>query len=789
MRTIKRSQNHSKLAFLGNFPPRQCGIATFTHDLRAAVASQISPQSECAVIAVNDHTASYDYPEEVWFEIAEQDLRDYRLAGEFLHLNGFEVLCVQHEFGIFGGKAGSHVLSLLRTLEIPVVTTLHTVLEQPDPDQLRVMKELSLLSSLLVVMSERGVRMLGDIYGVPEEKIRLIPHGIPDIPFADPNFFKDEFGMAGKKTLLTFGLLSPGKGIENVIRALPAIVSKVPELVYIVLGATHPQLVRQEGEAYRLSLKHLTRQLGVEQHVAFYDRFVEPDELTEFISAADIYLTPYPHREQITSGTLCYAFGCGKAVISTPYWHAEELLADGQGILVPFEDSESIARAALELLLDDTKRHAMRKSAYLAGRHSVWSSVGQQYLTAFRDARVHAARPAVRRYTVETLEKKWTELPETNHDHLERLTDSTGVLQHASYSMPDFNEGYCADDNARALLLTALLEEVGEDPQTLRRETTVYTAFLNYAFHRESGRFRNFMSYDRRWLEEVGSDDSHGRCLWALGACVSHSRYKSLHKWATELFALALPAMDAITSPRAWAFALLGIEEYLGRFEGDRHIAHFRDTLTSRLLDLHRRQSTDDWPWFEPVLSYSNATLSHALIASGRQSHDEQALRTGLESLRWLAHQQTAPEGWFRPIGSNGFFPRGGNRARFDQQPIEAHAMVAAAVEAFEATRDRSWLDEAHRAFEWFFGRNDLGQSLYNPTSGGCHDGLHFDRVNFNQGAESTLAFLLALREMRLLETTTLDTLEPPRGADSKKRINSSPVPMTSPALHESSTA
>lgn len=742
-----------KVAFVADYPPRKCGIATFTHDLRQAVSAQ-QPEVECGVLAVTDVPEGYDYPREVRFKIQEQRLRDYREAADFLRFNGFDVLCLQHEFGIYGGRAGSHILALLEEVRLPIVTTFHTVLTEPSPDQRRVMDQLVRHSERLVVMTERGRSILQEIYRTPPAKIDLIAHGIPDTPFVDPNLRKEQFGVEGKRVLLTFGLLSPSKGIEYVIQALPEITRQHPELIYIVLGVTHPNLLRTEGELYRLSLERLTAKLGMQQHVAFHNRFVELDELKQLIGAADIYITPYLNRAQITSGTLCYAFGCGKAVISTPYWHAEELLADGRGVLVPFKNSGSIASAVNGLFEDEARLGAMCERAYLLGRQTTWDHVAQHYLTSFRQARADHRHHHEPQFAVKTLAQQPLEVPELTLEHVDRLTDSVGIFQHAVYAMPSYSEGYCTDDNARALLLMVLLEPSHRDSPVRRRLATTYAAFVQHAFDSNSHRFRNFMTFDRRWRDEPGSDDCFGRCLWALGVCLGRSRHRSFQKWAAELFLRALPDVESMTSPRAWAYAMLGIQEYRENLRGDREVAALSDRLTARLIDLYDRQSDESWPWFEPVLSYANAQLPHALISSGRHggTDAEQALELGLRTLRWLVAEQTR-DGHFVPIGSDGFYRRGGARARFDQQPIEAHATVSACIGAFEATLDPFWRNEAQRAFEWFLGRNDLDQPLYNPSSGGCYDGLHFDRVNLNQGAESTLAFVLALIEMQTLQT------------------------------------
>lgn len=739
-----------QIAFIGNYLPRQCGIATFTTDLCQAVATKY-PEATCFAIAVNDTAVGYDYPAQVRFELTEQDLASYQRAAAFLNVNNVDLVCLQHEYGIFGGPAGSHILALLRELRMPIVTTLHTVLREPEANQRRVMKELTNLSDRLVVMSRQAVEFLQDIYHVSPEKIDLIPHGIPDVPFVDPNFYKDQFGVEGKQVLLTFGLLSANKGIENVIKALPAILDRHPNVVYLVLGATHPHVKRHEGEMYRLSLQRLAREKGVEESVIFHNRFVSLQELVEFIGAADIYLTPYLNPAQIVSGTLAYTVGAGKAVVSTPYWYAEELLAGGRGRLVPFGDPQAIARQVIELLDNEAERHAMRKRAYTFGRDMIWSNVAHCYMESFerarRERRLHP-RPA---FVIGRLAESQDDLPALKLDHLLRLTDDTGLLQHAIFTIPYYNEGYTTDDNARALVLTVLIEEKeGEMPEEVDRLACRYLAFLWHAFDPQTGRFRNFMAYDRRWLEEVGSEDSHSRALWALGTVLGRSNNEGLRGLAGRLFDKALPSVMEFTSPRAWAFTLLAVHEYLRRFSGDRAAQHIQEGLAARLLDLYHRYSTADWPWFEDIVSYANARLPHALLVCGQELGQPEMIDTGLNSLRWLADIQCAQPGHFIPIGNQGFYRRGETKARFDQQPIEAQAMVSACLEAYRLTDDPRWYQEAQRAFEWFLGRNDLGLPLYDSVSGGCRDGLHPDRVNQNQGAESTLAFLLALVEMHL---------------------------------------
>jgi len=755
MNRYSKHLDSDRIAFIGNYLPRQCGIATFTTDLCEAVAAE-HPGATCISLPVNDIEAGYAYPPKVRFELAEKDIDSYRRAADFLNINSVDVVSLQFEYGIFGGRAGSHILALLRELRMPIVTTFHTILREPDTQQRRVLEEVAALSDRVVVMSERGATFLREIYRVPTAKIDMIPHGIPDLPFVDPGFHKDLFGVEGKIVLLSFGLLSANKGIENVISALPAILAKHPNVVYFIVGATHPQVKQQDGETYRLSLQWLAQEKGVEGQVIFYNQFVTLEELVEFIGATDIYITPYQNPAQIVSGTLAYTLGAGKAVISTPYWYAEEMLADERGALVPFRDPPALAAQVIDLLDNDAKRHAMRKRAYMFGREMIWPRVARRYLESFARARAEKRHFAPNSFAVKPLDKRPGELPPLKLDHLRRMTDDTGMLQHAHFTLPNYREGYTVDDNARALMVSVLADELGhaETSELISR----YLAFICYAFNDETKRFRNFMDYQRNWLEASGSDDSHGRTLWALGTLLGRSSTPGLQSMAGRLFEQALPAVLTTTSPRAWAFALIGIHEYLRRYDGDRRASQVREELAGRLLTLYQANYSNEWCWFEESLSYCNAALPHALLMCGQSIPNSIMNDAALESLTWLAdiQREKTNGGHFVPIGSNGFYRRGGERARFDQQPVEAQAMVSACLEAHRITGDKTWYKEARRAFDWFLGRNDLDLPIYDPTTGGCRDGLHADRPNENQGAESSLAFLQAVLELRLAENTLL---------------------------------
>jgi glycosyltransferase involved in cell wall biosynthesis len=752
---------------IGNYLPRQCGIATFTTDLCAAISAECGT-ARLLALPVNDTEPGYDYPPRVRWSLAQDDLKSYQEAAEFLNFNNIDMVCLQHEYGIFGGPAGSHILQLLRGLKMPVVTTLHTVLREPNPDQLIVMEEILELSDRLIVMSQLSSQFLQEIFKVPGNKIDMVPHGVPDLPFLDPNFYKDRFGVEGKAVLLTFGLLSPNKGIENVIQALPQILSKHKNVVYMVAGATHPHVLRREGDQYRSYLQALAKEVGVESNVIFHNRFVSPEEMVEFIGAADIYITPYRHEAQVVSGTLAYALGAGMAIISTPYWHAIELLDDRRGMLVPFQDPDAIARKTVELLDTPAIRHAMRKRAYLFAREMVWKRVAEGYIESF--ARVcsdRMGRPQVQ-FSARVTQKSLNQLPGSKLNHFNRLTDDTGMLQHAIFTIPNYSEGYTTDDNARALSFTVMLEQRSKE-QLGRPDSVIadlvtrdlatpdssfrYLAFLEHAFNPAKGRFRNFLGYDRQWSETEGSEDCHGRALWGLGTVLGRSRDQGLRCAAGRLFEFSLPAALEFSSPRGWAYALLGIQEYLDSYPGDRDAQQVRSALSRRLLEMYDSIRSPDWKWFENILAYGNARLPQAMLLVGSDCSDDRMISAGLEALDWLLKTQHCEiNGHFVPIGSQGFYRKGGEKARFDQQPLEAAGAVSACLQAYRVTGDSRWRTEAWSAFNWFLGDNDLQLPLYDSVSGGCRDGLHPDRANENQGAESTLSFLMALLEMSSLQ-------------------------------------
>lgn len=748
-----------RIALIGSCVPRQCGIATFADDMRSALVAQQSTLS-CITVAVSDR-GTYAYPDYVPLEIDDSQPKSYAEAADFLNVSGVEVVSLQHEFGIFGGEAGEHILELLRQVHAPIVTTLHTVLATPDPAQRRVMDEIIMRSARLVVMAEKGRQILQDVYSVPSGQIAVVPHGVPDRPFLDPAMAKHDLQLADRTLLMTFGLLGPGKGIETAIQAMPALVRSHPNLLYLIVGATHPTLRQHEGERYRDSLLALIEELGVTDHVCFVDRYLSLDELLHYLEACDIYLSPYPNEAQIVSGTIAYALSLGKAVVSTPFWYAQELLAEQHGVLIPFGAWDELARAVCGLIEDDGLRSAMRTRAYARGRTMTWSIVAREYHRIFSEVKMERPPRADIVPLVPGAAQR-QELPPLVTARVAALTDDVGIIQHARFQVPDRRHGYCLDDNARALLLLAEIARLRPLSPEEQRLTSTYSAFVEHAWSPANRRFHNFMGFDRQWLDQPGAEDAHGRSVWALGILASRENSCHLDGWAAARLIDFAPPLSDLSSPRAWAYGLLGINGFLNRFPGHLGFERQRRELSSRLHQRWRDAASPDWDWFEDRLSYDNAKLCEALLVSGQAQQDPEQVQVGLQTLRWLMSLQTAEVGHFRPIGTETFGVDRRYPKPFDQQPLEACSAVSACLLAAEITGDTWWQQEARRAFGWFTGSNDLCIPVVETSTGACFDGLHPDRRNANQGAESTLAYLAALIALLL--------------ADGHDRNNSKPV-------------
>lgn len=724
----------SHIALIGNYLPRRCGIATFTTDIHQAFQSRF-PGVQMDVWAMNDGAADYVYPAAVTGTIEQDDPMAYRLAAAEISASGADMVWIQHEFGIFGGEAGGYILKLIERLAMPVAITLHTVLSDPLPAQRRVMEALAERCNTLIVMAEAAKQILIETHSCDPAKISVIAHGIPDRPFAATAPMKAQFGWKDRKVILTFGLLSPGKGIETMIAAMPQVVSRFPDALYVILGATHPHCVAHEGESYREKLQAMADDLGIAAHVDWIDGFCETEDLLDYLSAADIYVTPYLNPAQVTSGTLAYAVGLGKPVVSTPYVHAAELLGGGHGRLVDFGDSTGFAAAIIELLEDEVGLMDLRKCTYALGREMIWPRLAEAAMARFEEQpqshnlkAVPIRQPAIP-----------TKLP---FDAVIRHSDATGILQHSQYTVPDRRHGYCIDDNARALILAC--QDNSIEAATRDRWIAVYASFVSHAWNPDEGRFRNFMGFDRQWLEDKGSNDSNGRAIWALGVASASAPAAGVQDWARSLFGEAIDHLAGIESPRAKAFKMLGgiaIQSSLPDHPG---LLSFVAEWGEVLIRLYRDTTRDSWQWFEPVLAYDNARLPEALIRASMLLRRDDFLRTGLESLIWLYEIQTSPAGHFSAIGSDSFNRSFADPLPHDQQPLEAAAMVDACDAAFVATGDPVWQERAVNAFRWFSGKNENGLAVGDVQTGGCYDALTPTGVNLNQGAESLLAFHLA---------------------------------------------
>lgn len=730
------TRDFGRIAMIGNSPPRRCGIATFTDHIRAALASAY-PDLGIDIYAMNDGGNRYDYPADVVCTIEQDDLPDYAAAAHRINESGADVVCVQHEYGIFGGAAGAHLVKLLDRVRAPVVVTLHTVLEQPDAHQRAVIDALARRAAKLVVMAEKGRELLAAVHGIATDRIAVIPHGVPDRPLSDGVREKARFGFAGRRVLLTFGLLSPGKGIETMVRAMPEVVAAHPDALYVVLGATHPHLVAREGEAYREQLGALAAELGVSDNVCLIDTYADEETLLDYLAAADIYVTPYRNIAQITSGTLSYAVALGRPVVSTPYWHAAELVGDRLGRLVAPGDSAAFAEAINALLADPATLAALSRTVWEAGRSMIWPETARAYVELFEEAL--ASQPA---RLFRGPERATDGIVGPRLGSVERLTDRTGMIQHSIFSVPDRNHGYCVDDNCRALMLMHRIG--GADAARADELALTYAAFVQHAWNGEIGRFRNFMGFDRGWLEREGSEDSFGRSLWSLGDTAHRARRHDLRVWASHLFDQVAPHAFRFRSLRTKAFVILGADAMIDAHPGHEPATTLVRELAAELVAEYAGARRPGWDWFESVLAYDNARLPQALLVAGRRLGAPALVQAGLETLAWLDARQTSPLGLFRAVGTDSFGREHADPLPFDQQPLEAWATIEAARDAHAITHDVRWEATARCAYAWYMGANDLGTPIGVVEDGGCFDGLMADRVNQNQGAESVLAFQFA---------------------------------------------
>ncbi len=737
-----------KFAYIGTYPPRQCGIGTFTKNLLSSMiicTDREGKKNKGIVIAMNDHNQNYNYPEEVKFTIRQEHQRDYIQAAKFINYSGSDICILEHEYGIYGGESGVYILPLLHRLEIPLLVTLHTVLKNPSYIEKAILQQIGKMADLIVVMSQKAISFLTDIYQIPFEKIIQLEHGVPDLQF-NPVLIKKEFNLENKKVLLTFGLLSRNKGIETVVRALPQVIEKHPDTIYLILGKTHPSVIRHAGEEYRSYLKILIKTLNLENNVFLFNEFVNQKDLFRYLYATDIYITPYLNEAQITSGTLSYAVGTGAAVISTPYWHALELLADGRGRLFDFNNFNQLAQILIELLDKPDVLKTLRKKAYDYGRNITWPKIGAKY--------VKAAERIVAEKHVKVIQKETIidplMLPEFSLGHVRRLTDWTGIIQHAKYGIPNLKEGYCLDDNARALLMVLMAYRQKKDPLALEL-LPIYLSYIHYMQNKD-GTFRNFLSFRRDYLDEVGSEDSFGRAVWALGYLLGNSPNDAYYQSGRMIFFEAFPNFEKLQSMRGIANTIIGICYYLMTNKSDESMTEILRKLTYKLIDQYEVESSADWKWFEPILCYDNGILPLALFYACEFIKEEKVLNTAIESMNFLI-SVNLKDGYLSLIGNQKWYRKDGERAYFAQQPVDAMAIVLMFYQAFIATREKQYLNYMYTSFMWFLGENDLRMNLYDFETNGCCDGIEEYGINRNQGAESTLAYLIShLRILRGFE-------------------------------------
>ncbi len=728
-----------KLAYIGTYPPRECGIGTFTKNLYHSTVTHDDTSGEAIdgfVVALSDNDLTYNYPEEVKLIINQENQRDYLEAVKFINHSGADVCVLQHEFGIYGGQNGIYILPLLYRLKIPLVVTLHTILKAPSYNEKAVLKEICKMANRVIVMNRKAIGFLVDIYDVIKDKIEFIEHGVPDILFCKEQT-KKAYNLEDKKVLLTFGILSRNKGIETVLRALPKVVEKHPDVVYMVLGKTHPNVLRHAGEEYRNALQLLTKKLQLNDHVIFINEFINQKELFKYLSASDIYITPYLNEAQITSGTLSYAVGVGSAVVSTPFWHALELLDEGRGRLFDFADAEQLSQILMELLDNPEMLKNLRKKAFDYGRTITWPKSGNKYISLFE--RVLAEKP-------EILPKKETAidpllLPPFSLDHIERLTDDTGIIQHARYGIPNLKEGYCLDDNARALLLILMTFRQKKNKVALTL-APIYLSYIHY-MQNEDGTFRNFLSFSREFLDEVGSEDSFGRTIWALGYLLCYPPNDSYYQTGKLIFFDAAPNFEKLKSIRSIANSIIGISYYLKSNPSDDLMTERLAGLANKLVRHYEENSSSHWKWFESLLAYDNGILPLALLHAAEIIKDDRLYEVALETTNFLT-ETSLKDGVLSIIGNQNWFKKERERSLFAQQPVDALAMVLMYRQAFQLTKDREYLSKLYTCFMWFLGENDIRMTLFDFETKGCCDGIESYGVNRNQGAESSLAYLIS---------------------------------------------
>ncbi|MDP1844426.1 MAG: glycosyltransferase [Sediminibacterium sp.] len=728
-----------KVICIGNFPPRKCGIATFTENIVSAIQQASKEQSldiELEVIAMNDPGQTYNYPPIVTKTISDHVKHDYIDAAEYINQSNADLCLLEHEYGIFGGNSGLMLISLLRLLKVPVVTTFHSILEKPNFHQKEVLKKVAAYSSGLIVMSQLAIRFLKEIYKVPAAKIFYVEHGVPNFEQMKlksptyPTHWKD------KRIMLTFGLIGRSKGIETAIRALPAIVKKYPDFCYVIMGKTHPHVIRHSGEEYRNWLIQLAEELHVLEHIEFINEYVSEEKLVSSLLAADIYVTPYHNKAQITSGTLCYALGGGCAVFSTPYWHAEELLQNGNGILFEFGDHEALANGITEILDEPSKLKLLQQRAYNYGKTIAWPLISNAYIAIFHQLAALAIHHEIH------LESQYKLFDHPfNPEHLIRMTDDVGMIQHAHGCTPNYENGYCLDDNSRALLLSMMAYQRFKDPIYIQLAIR-YLAFIDHMQHND-GSFNNFMTFSKETLENDRSEDAFGRTIWALGYLVQYAPNDSLFQLGIELFQKSLIQVNLLKHCRGYTNCMLGLYHYIKRFPDQEKYAKLMADLANQLCDEFDKCSTENWHWFETAMTYDNGLLPAALYKAYELIGNDRFLNVANKSTAFLEHKCFKHD-YLSLIGNQRWYIMNEDYDLYAQQPIDAMAMVILYDCMYKLNQSKVASDKLQISFKWFLGYNDLDLPLYDTDTFGCNDGIEEFSINRNQGAESTIAYHLA---------------------------------------------
>ena len=729
-----------RIICIGNYPPRKCGIATFTENLVQSVlkAAKIhSRDVSIDVIAMNDPGMTYNYPDIVTHSINDRIKEEYVKMADYINHSGADLCLFQFEYGIFGGDSGLLILSLLRKLKIPIVSTLHTVLLQPTFHQKEVLRRIAEYSSRVVVMSSMAIGFLEKVFGIPRSKILRIEHGVPDFSGFDPKTAIRPDSWKNRKVLLTFGLIGRSKGIETVIKALPSVVEKHPEVLYVVLGKTHPHVVKWAGEEYREYLEKLTADLNLNNHVEFLNQYVSEEELMAYLLASDIYVTPYLNKAQITSGTLSYAVGGGSAVISTPYWHAEELLAEGRGRLFEFHDYEGLAGIVVELLNDPEKLENLKQRAFNYGLKIAWPKIGFEYLTAFENV--------IAEYKTHIESRRHAfafTIPHFDPGQLERLTDDTGIIQHARGCIANYKTGYCLDDNTRAMIVCVMAHQKYGD-QKYYPLIYRYLAYIMYMQNKD-GSFKNYLTYGRNTIEEIGSDDAFGRSVWALGHLIRFAPSDSFFQISKDLFYLSVKNFDSLRYARGFANCIMGLYHYVHRYPDQEQFVKMLEKLADKLIGCFNTHSHDTWDWFEPTITYDNGLLPAALYQAYELTENEKYFEIA-ERTRKFIERKCMANGHLSLVGNAKWMKEPVDpNAEYAQQPVDALAMLIMYESAWKVTGNHHFIDKLKRSFEWFFGNNDLNLPLYDEETKGCNDGLEQFGVNRNQGAESIVAYLMS---------------------------------------------